>query len=440
MIKHVETSKYSGYSEKIVKNTINSGFLSLILDEHETYQSVLGFGGAFTEASAYTLSQMSDANKALVLRHYFDQTHGLGYNLGRMAMNSCDFALDNYTYVKDFDETLESFDISREFKWVIPMIKDAEKVRGDKIKLLISPWSPPAWMKSNHEMNHGGKLLKKYYGLWAQYFIKFLDALEEAGLTVFALTIQNEPAATQVWDSCIYTAEDERDFIKEALGPALKASKHKDTWIIIWDHNRDIVVERAKGVLEDKEANQYVWGTGIHWYVSEAFENLSIVHDLFPDKGILFSEGCIEGGVRLNAFESGERYMRNMIGDFSHYCEGYIDWNLTLNEIGGPNHVGNYCDAPIICDTKTDTVYINKSYDAIGHFSKYVQVGAKRIKSTLDLEDVNQVAFINPDGSLAIIIQNPTEKDIALNIQSSYSNGFLTLSKRSMSTIVIKED
>ncbi|MFW5865196.1 MAG: glycoside hydrolase family 30 beta sandwich domain-containing protein, partial [Candidatus Izemoplasmataceae bacterium] len=142
----------------------------------------------------------------------------------------------------------------------------------------------------------------------------------------------------------------------------------------------------------------------------------------------------------LNAFESGERYMRNMIGDFSHYCEGYIDWNLTLNEIGGPNHVGNYCDAPIICDTKTDTVYINKSYDAIGHFSKYVQVGAKRIKSTLDLEDVNQVAFINPDGSLAIIIQNPTEKDIALNIQSSYSNGFLTLSKRSMSTIVIKED
>ncbi|MFP4287056.1 MAG: glycoside hydrolase family 30 protein [Candidatus Izemoplasmataceae bacterium] len=440
MIKHVETSKYSGYSEKIVKNTINSGFLSLILDEHETYQSVLGFGGAFTEASAYTLSQMSEANKALVLRHYFDQTHGLGYNLGRMAMNSCDFALENYTYVKDFDETLESFDISREFKWVIPMIKDAEKVRGDKIKLLISPWSPPAWMKSNHEMNHGGKLLKKYYGLWAQYFIKFLDALEEAGLTVFALTIQNEPAATQVWDSCIYTAEDERNFIKEALGPALKASKHKDTWIIIWDHNRDIVVERAKGVLEDKEANQYVWGTGIHWYVSEAFENLSIVHDLFPDKGILFTEGCIEGGVRLNAFESGERYMRNMIGDFSHYCEGYIDWNLTLNEIGGPNHVGNYCDAPIICDTKTDTVYINKSYDAIGHFSKYVQVGAKRIKSTLDLEDVNQVAFINPDGSLAIIIQNPTEKDIALNIQSSYSNGFLTLSKRSMSTIVIKED
>jgi glucosylceramidase len=436
MILHVETSKYSGKREEIVEKPSKEGFLTLNLDLNKTYQDVLGFGGAFTEAAAYTLSKMSSANRNLVLEHYFNPTHGLGYNLGRMAMNSCDFALENYTYVKDFDETLESFDIAREFKWVIPMIKDAEKIRGDKIKLLISPWSPPAWMKDSNEMNNGGKLLKKYYGLWADYFIKFLDALEEASLSVFALTIQNEPAATQVWDSCVYTAEEEKTFIKEALGPKLKASKHKDKWIIIWDHNRDVVVERAKGVLEDKEANQYVWGTGIHWYVSEAFENLSIVHDLFPDKGILFTEGCIEGGVRLNVFESGERYMRNMIGDFSNYCEGYIDWNLTLNEIGGPNHVGNYCDAPIICDTKTDTVYINKSFDAIGHFSKYVKVGAKRIDSTLAINELNHVAFKNPDGSIVIVLQNPTEKDQSFNI----SDKLVTVSKRSMSTIILKED
>jgi len=435
MLKHYETSKHSSLRHELVNRKTNKTSDTLTIDSSKTYQSMLGFGGAFTEAAAYTLSQMSKANRDKVLKAYFDKKDGLNYNLGRVHIHSCDFALENYTYIDDYDETLESFSIERDHRWVIPMIKDAEKIRGEKIELLASPWSPPAWMKDNNDMNHGGKLLPKYYDLWAEYYLKFIEAYKNESLNIFALTVQNEPAAKQVWDSCIYDAEEERDFVKNYLGPKVKNSPYSDTKIIIWDHNRDIIVDRAKTVLEDQAANDYVWGTGIHWYVSEAFKNLSEVHNLFPDKHLLFTEGCIEGGVQLGAFETGERYARNMIGDISNYCEGYIDWNLTLNEIGGPNHVENYCDAPIICDTKQDVVHFNSSYYAMGHFSKHVEAGAKRIDSTSSHPDLRHVAFLNPDGSKVIVLQNETENDISLTIDMDGFTHQLTIVKRSISTI-----
>jgi len=435
MIKHYETAKYSGLRHEEVNYDVKTTEGVLSVDTKKGFQKMLGFGGAFTEAAAYTLSQMSKENREKVLKAYFDPKQGLNYNIGRVHIHSCDFALENYTYVDDNDTSLESFSIDRDFKWVIPMIKDAEKIRGEKISLLASPWSPPAWMKTNNDMNHGGKLLPEYYQTWANYYVKYLDSYKAAGLDVFGLTVQNEPAAVQVWDSCTYTEEEERDFVKNYLGPTLEKSNHKDTKLIIWDHNRDIIVERAQGVLSDKEASKYVWGTGVHWYVSEAFENLSKVHDLFPDKHILFTEGCIEGGVQLNSFETGERYARNMIGDISNYCEGYLDWNLTLNEMGGPNHVGNYCDAPIIADTKTDQLHFNTSYYAMGHFSKHVLPGATRIASTSSTDDVKQVAFKNPNGEVVIVLQNETENDHTMTLEIDGVNHPIKISKRSISTI-----
>ena len=434
MIKHYETSLYEGKRHQEVDRTTEETNTKITVNKEKPFQTMLGFGGAFTEAAAYTLSKMPSSKREEVLKAYFDKEEGLNYSIGRVHMNSCDFSLENYTYVDEYDETLETFDISREKQWVIPMIKDAEKIRGEKIDLLASPWSPPGWMKDTGEMNNGGKLLPKYYDLWAKYYAKFIDAYQAEDLNIFAVTVQNEPAAKQTWDSCEYTAEEERDFVKNSLGPILEKTGHEAINIIVWDHNRDVLVDRANTILKDSEARKYVWGTGIHWYVSEAFENLKIVHDLHPDKHILFTEGCIEGGVQLNVFENGERYARNMIGDIANYCEGYLDWNLTLNEIGGPNHVGNYCDAPIIADTNQLTLNYNVSYYAIAHFSKHVMPGAKRIESKSE-SDITHVAFVNPDGSTVVVIQNESEKDHKVDLSHDTHTYKTTIKKRSISTI-----
>ncbi len=438
MIKHYETSLYERLRHALVDRKIASAKGRITLNDDRAFQSILGFGGAFTEAATYTLSQLSKSNQALILKAYFDVEEGLNYNLGRVHINSCDFALENYTYVEENDESLQSFDISREKKWVIPTIKAAQEIRGEEINLLASPWSPPAWMKTNQQMNNGGKLKPAYYQTWADYYVKYIEHMEKEGLNIFAVSVQNEPAAVQTWDSCVYTGEEERDFVKNHLGPTLHDSPYKDVGIVIWDHNRDIVVERAKTVLEDQKAASYVWGVGIHWYVSEAFENLSEVHEMFSDKHILFTEGCIEGGVKLGAFETAERYARNMIGDFNHYCEGYIDWNLLLNEIGGPNHVGNYCDAPIIADTKEDKVHFNSSYYAIKHFSKHVKPGAKRIESIATNTPLGHVAFINPDNSKVIVIQNESELDETIELTAGTVTYPCMIKRRSIATILIE--
>lgn len=438
MINVYVTSKYSKYRHELIPvESNNQPDFVINVDKNIEFQKILGFGGAFTESACFTLDKMSRKNQETILKAYFDQEKGLKYNLGRIHMNSSDFSLGNYTYVKDFDLELKTFDISREFTHVVPTIKRAETIANRKIELLVSPWSPPAWMKTNNNMNQGGKLKLEYSQVWANYYIKFLDEITKVGLKPFALTVQNEPAAKQTWDSCLYTKEEERDFVKDFLGPTLKNSKFNDIKLFIWDHNRDIVVERASAVLNDEEAAKYVDGTAIHWYVSEEFENVGKVHELFPDKQIIFSEGCIEGGPHPGIYETGERYARNIIGDFSNWCEAFIDWNLTLDEMGGPNHVGNYCDAPILSDTIKDELIFNSSYYHIGHFSKHINPGAYRIASTCSNNEVKQIAFKNPDGSLVLVLLNETENDYNFNINNKMNNTF-KLEKRSIMTIVYK--
>lgn len=378
------------------------------------YQEHMGFGGAFTEAAAFTLSEMPESVKAEAIKAYFSKTQGLGYVLGRVAIHSCDFSLENYTYIQDGDSTLESFDISREDQWVVPMVHMAEAELGGPLKILASPWSPPGFMKDTGEMNYGGKLLPHYYRAWAQYYAKFVSAMQDRGIGIWGVSIQNEPLATQVWDSCIYTAEEERDFIKHHLGPVMRA-QHPDVKLIIWDHNRDVLVARGAVVLADPEAAQYVWGTGNHWYVSEAFENLRALHNMFPDKHILFTEGCVELTTTaenakfngyLGSWSNAERYGRNIIGDFNNWSRGWIDWNLILNEVGGPNHVYNYCEAPIMYDRAQERLIYNNSYYYIGHFSKYIEVGAKRLEISVTQENVHAVAFKNPNGDIVVVAQN----------------------------------
>ncbi|MGM0675766.1 MAG: glycoside hydrolase family 30 protein, partial [Spirochaetota bacterium] len=367
------------------------------------------------EAAAYTLSRMPEHSRSEALSSYFDRSRGLGYGLGRVPIHSCDFSLANYTYVAEGDETLESFSLEHEERWLFPMIRDAEAVRGGKIPLLASPWSPPGWMKTNGEMNNGGALLPQYRELWARYLVRYAKEMKGKGFDLWALTVQNEPAAVQTWESCIYTADEERDFVRDFLGPMLHTQALDDVKLLILDHNRDIMVERVKGVLSDPEAARFVWGVGFHWYMSEAFENVGAVHDLFPDTHLLFTEGCQEGGVHLGSWKTGERYARNMIGDFNNWCEGYLDWNLVLDEMGGPNHVNNLCDAPIIADTRSGELHYNSSYYAIGHFSRYVAHRSRRvgIEGTSALQSV---AFENPDGSIALVMLNGTDEEASYDV------------------------
>jgi len=439
MIKHYQSSKYSRVFLKETASVDSEKAIPLNINPKKGYQTILGFGGAFTEAAAFTFYEMSKEKQEEVLSAYFGQKTGLRYNLGRVSIHSCDFSLGNYTYVENHDTSLKSFSIERDLEMVIPMIHGAEKMRQDKLCLLASPWSPPAWMKSNNDMNHGGYLLDKYKDVWANYYLKFMEHYANQGIHIFALTVQNEPAAKQIWDSCLYTAEEEKNFVKNHLGPKLKESAFKNVKLLIWDHNRDIMVDRARVAYDDPDASQYIWGLGFHWYVSENFENLTKAHKIDPNKHLLFTEGTIEGGVHIHQFESGERYARNMIGDFSNYCEGYIDWNLMLNEQGGPNHVGNFCDAPIIYDRHNDKLIYNSSYYAIGHFSRFIDVGAVRIASDIDSNVIKQVAFKNKDGRIVLIVQNESESTEYICVSFGETHTF-KIEPRSISTIIFGGD
>jgi len=411
-----------------------------------TYQEHMGFGGAFTESAAFTLSEAPAELREKAIKAYYSK-EGLNYVLGRVHIHSCDFSLGNYTYVEEGDKDLVTFDMSHEDKWVVPMIKDAMASASMPLKILASPWSPPAFMKDTKEMNYGGKLLAEYYESWANYYKKFIQGMMDRGVEIWGVSVQNEPLATQTWDSCIYTAEEERDFIKYHLGPTIKAN-NPETNIVIWDHNRDVLVERGAVVLADKEAAKFVWGTGNHWYVSEAFENLTSLHNLFPDKHILFTEGCVELTTTsenaqfsgyLGSWTNGERYGRNIIGDFNNWSRGWIDWNLVLNEEGGPNHVYNYCEAPIMYDRQKKELIYNNSYYYIGHFSKYIDVGAIRVELSVSKEDVYATAFRNLNGDIVVIAQNEGWiAEMALVVDGEGIN--INLPDRSITTFVISKN
>lgn len=377
------------------------------------YQTVIGFGGALTEASSVTIDRMGEGSRQEIVQAYFGQETGLGYTFCRTHINSCDFSLGNYAYVEEQDPELKNFDISRDKQSLIPLIRRAQETAGSGFKLFASPWSPPAWMKSNGEMNHGGHLLQEYWPVWADYYVKYIQAYAAEGVEIWGLTVQNEAKAKQRWDSCIYSAEEERDFVKEHLGPALEKHKLSHVKVMIWDHNKERVYDRAKVAFTDAAASKYIWGIGFHWYSGDHFEALSAVHDRFPDKGLVFTEGCQEFfGVHAGSWQTGERYGHDIMGNLNHWMTAWTDWNIVLDEQGGPNHVRNFCDAPIIADTTTDSVIYGSSYYYIGHFSKYIRPGAVRIGCTRYTDKLETTAFLNEDGAIAVVVLNRTEEEL----------------------------
>ena len=393
---------------------------AVFIDITLRFQEFLGFGGAFTEAASVTLDKMPATQRQEILKAYFSPDKGNAYSLCRTHINSCDFSLGNYAYTEvEGDVGLEHFSIDRDRQSLIPMIRQAMVLSGGSLRLLSSPWSPPAWMKTNGQMNNGGKLKPEYRSAWANYYVRYIEEYRREGIPIWGLTVQNEPAASQTWDSCLYTGEEERDFVRDYLGPALRGSGLGHVKLIIWDHNRDHMYERAKTVLDDPRAAQYIWGVGFHWYCGDHFDNVQMTHEAYPDKHLIFTEGCQEGGPHTGSWDTGERYARSIINDLNRWTVAWVDWNMVLDETGGPNHVGNLCSAPILADTQTGGILYQSSYYYIGHFSRFIRPGADRVGCAKTLDALDATAFLNIDGTIAVVVLNRSEQpiDFLLKIQ-----------------------
>lgn len=411
----------------------------IFIDPTHTFQTFIGIGGAITDAAAETFYKLPRDVQQKILQAYYDSTKGIGYTLARTNIGSCDFSSESYSYVADGDSSLKTFSVAHDEKFKIPLIKAATKEAGGKLTLFASPWSPPAWMKDNHSLLHGGHLLPRFYQSWADYFVRFIDAYKKEGIRVWAVTVQNEPMASQTWESCIYTADMERDFVKNDLGPTFRKNG-LDTRIIIWDHNRDMMYQRASTVLNDPEAAKYVWGVGFHWYVHNDFDNVQRVHEAFPDKHLLFTEACNYpfDMSKIGDWNWGEKYGLSMVHDFNNGTEGWTDWNILLNQQGGPNHVGNYCYAPIHADTRTGKLYFMNAYYYIGHFSKFIRPGARRIISSSTVDSLQTTAFINPDGKIAVVVLNVTGEKIPYHLWAQGKAAEAVSLPHSIQTLVVQ--
>jgi glucosylceramidase len=417
----------------------------VFVDPSRSFQTFLGIGGALTDASAETYAKLPKEKQQEILQQYFDPKKGIGYTLARTNIQSCDFSSESYSYVKDHDASLRSFSIAHDEQYRIPFIKQAIAAAGGKLTLYASPWSPPAWMKDNNDLLHGGKLKPEYFQSWANFYVKFIEAYKKAGIPTWGLSVQNEPMAKQTWESCNYSAEEERDFIKNYLGPTLHKAGMGDKKIIAWDHNRDLIYQRASIILNDSAAAKYVWGIGFHWYETwtgggEIYENVKHTADAYPHTHLIFTEGCPErfNPSQIRDWKWGEVYGRAMINDFNDGTVGWTDWNILLDENGGPNHAGNYCFAPVHADTKTGELNYLSSFYYIGHFSKFIRPGAKRIISSSSRGQLLTTAFRNPDGKIAVVVMNQSNEKIPYHLWISGKAAEITSLPHSIATMILE--
>lgn len=401
-----------------------------------TGQTIEGFGGAFTEASALVYKKMTSQQQQQFIEDYFGQ-EGLGYVLGRTHINSCDFSTGNYAFDDtDGDIQLSNFDtaLNRDQQALIPLIKAAKNKLDEqqkKLKLLATPWSPPAWMKTNGMMDHSDRPCIKdgLQDVWARYMSKWISSYEATGINIWAITIQNEPENNASWEACMMTAEEEATFLSQFLGPELRTS-HPEIKIYVFDHNKDHVYDWANTILSDEKAKQYVSGVAYHWYSGDSFDNLQKIRAAFPETSLLATEATWEAwrwkpGTTLATgdWSFGEGYAHDMIGDFNSGSTGWIDWNLVLDEVGGPNHVNNVCDSAIQMNTTIGEVYKHPQYYYIGHFSRFVLPGSVQLATSVlnsktysgptrqygtctDDDGLQTAAFRRPDGRIVLVALN----------------------------------
>ena len=418
---------------------------AVFIDTRHGDQQVFGFGGAITDAVAEVYATLTPAAQRAFLAAYFDPRDGIGYSIVRTTIHSSDFGSTTYTYVRDGDAALASFDIAPDRKLRIPLLQAAlaaGAAHGNPVRVFATPWSAPAWMKSNGSMVGGGALLPAYRATWARYIVKFVQAYEQAGVPIWGLSVQNEPMAKQRWESMIYTAEEETRFLGDHLGPALKQAGLGGRKIVVWDHNRDLLPQRAGHLLADARARPYVWGVGYHWYETwtggaPMHRNVAAVHAAYPEVNLLMTEGCIEkfDAARLQSWDNAERYASEMIADLNAGAVGWVDWNMLLDSRGGPNHKQNYCFAPLHASADGQLVF-TPIYTALGHFSRFIRPQARRVGAATSRSSLDATAFRNVDGSLAVVVMNRTDAAQRYSLQIDGVAAMVDIPAHALQTIV----
>jgi len=438
------------------------------LNDSITYQKITGFGGAFTESSAYLLNQLSKENREDILNAYFSED-GANYSLTRTHMNSCDFSLDHYSYAAVPDDIeLRNFTVEEDLDDLIPMIKEAMVISKDGFKLFASPWTAPPWMKDNNKWV-GGKLLPEYYDTWALFFSKYVDAYEVEGIPIWGFTVENEPHGNgDNWESMHYTPEEMTTFVQHHLGPQLEETGHGDKIILGYDQNRKGIKEWVDVMYATSESSKYYDGTAIHWYEStyEIFaEDLQYAHEKAPNKYLIETEGCVDSEVPAwkddqwywskEATDWGwdwapeedkhlhpkyapvNRYARDIIGCMNNWVDGWVDWNMVLDRQGGPNWFENWCVAPVIVDPETDEVYYTPLYYVMAHFSKYIRPKAAVIDVQSTDKDLQITAAVNPDGSTAVVVFNEGMQEKSFELRFRESVTIININAQALQTIVI---
>ena len=408
------------------------------------FQKIIGFGGAFTETSAYQFSRMSTPAQEQIIKLYFDPHAGLGYNFCRTCIHSSDFGLSRYIYTEDEDNELKTFSIERDRKYILPFIKAAKKYAGNSLLFFASPWTPPAWMKSNGDMCHGGRLLDEYYKTWAQYFVRYFQEYKKEGVGFFGLTVQNEAFAWQTWESCVYTAEEEAVFVHKFLKPALKAAGFDDLKIMIWDHNKERVYERARDSFAVSGAKDDIWGVAFHWYSGRHYEALKMTHNAFPDKPLLLTEysvGAPHGETAQaphTSWKGMEIYSNELIGNFNNYMSAATIWNLIVDETCGPYHDREQGSrAQIVVNPEKDDFILEPTYYAIGHFSRFVRRDAIRIGNSSFSDSIDITAFKNPGGELVAVVLNHGTEVEKMRLRIEGTTAPIELPGHSLSTFII---
>ena len=429
------------------------------------YQKIIGFGGAMTESAAYSLSLLPEDLRREALQAYFGED-GNGYTLLRTHIDSCDFALGMYQAVDDSDPELASFSLNRDRQYILPALKAAIATTDKPVSVLLTPWSPPAQWKTQpsilktlqspedlqkllppelsaaqletaHPILHalysmlkasmesgegirtcGGHLKPEYYASWAKYLVKYVQAYIAEGIPVRWLSIQNEAQAATPWDSCQWTAQEEKTFLREYLYPAMdKAGLTGQVGILFWDHNKENLVDRTVEML-DAQTRGMVAGAAFHWYSGDHFDAVRMVHERFPELQLVFSESSCPFAPSGSEEElrQGVRYAHDMIENLNNGLDAWFDWNLYLDEHGGPNHVQNFCSAPIMLDGQGG--YEKRtSYHYIRQITQHVQPGAVRIGTTKYTPDLDVTAFQNPDHELVAVLLNRGGEELEINLR-----------------------
>lgn len=406
---------------------------------NKRYQTWEGFGGAVTEAAGYAFSLLTPEQRKEAVRICYS-AQGLGYTLGRVPVDSADFALGQYCALRGFaGDGTPQLSLEREAQYLQPLLR-AVQAQAPELRLLYSPWSPPAEWKTNQSRTGGGHLLRERYQDYAGYLAEYLLAHKKLGFPVAALSVQNEAGAVQIWDSCLFTPQEEQVFLRDFLHPALRRRELGNVQLFIWDHNKERVYERACAEV-DESTRSVISGVAYHWYSGSHFESLRLVSEDFPNLKLWRTEGCIElvGDHKDDGLESAqaERYLHELIGDMNGGMSAWFDWNLMLDQRGGPNYVGNFCGAPLRCDRETGRFSLSKTYDAIWHCSHFIRPGARRIGLTRYLDRLEAAAFQNPDGQIAVVLMNSGEANLNINLRLEGQLLALTLEAATAATILI---